>query len=272
METLQAEKRAVDYPVLWRKISGWISKKADEAWIEWLVVWVSGWIDSAVVSTLSAMSGKALTLLELPIHQNSEEVSRAREHIEWLQKKFSNVSSQLIDLSTVYDTMQGMQYAWENRESEYLADVNMRSRLRTVQLYATANRENALVVWTGNKVEDYGIWFFTKYWDWAVDISPIWELYKSEVYRLWWELGVLNSILEAKPTDWLHPTWATDEDQIWATYDELEWAMEQYDLWKRSSEYKWRKKEVMSIYSNRHKKNDHKMSMPPVYQFLDDQN
>ena len=154
-----------------------------------------------------------------------------------------------------------------NKNAEYLADVNLRSRLRATQLYSAANRNNALVVWTWNKVEDYGIWFFTKYWDWAVDISPIGELYKSEVFNLAKYLGINEHILNATPTDGLHPDGATDEDQIWATYDELEWAMVEYDKWNRTSDYKEdsREKQVMKIYQTRHEQNSHKMQMPSVF-------
>lgn len=130
------------------------------------------------------MSGKALTALELPIHQKTDEVSRGREHIDWLQKNFSNVTRQILDLSEVYDAMRSIQYAGNDEASEYLSDINLRSRLRATQLYATANRKNAMVMGTGNKVEDYGIGFFTKFGDGAVDLSPIGELYKSEVYNL----------------------------------------------------------------------------------------
>lgn len=119
------------------------------------------------------MSGKVLTALELPIHQKSDEVSRASEHIDWLQQKYTNVARQIVDLSEVYDAMKALQYPGDDEVSEYLSDVNLRSRLRAAQLYATANRKNAMVIGTGNKVEDYGIGFFTKYGDGAVDLSPI---------------------------------------------------------------------------------------------------
>ncbi len=254
--------RDLDYPHIARDISQWIGESSLD---KWLVVGVSWWIDSAVVSTLSAMGGKALTVLELPIHQTSDEIHRASEHIDWLQKKFSNITRQLIDLTEVYDTMQSLQYRGDDEASEYLADVNLRPRLRAAQLYATANRKNAMVVGTGNKVEDYGIWFFTKFGDGAVDLSPIWELYKSEVYQLGRELGVSKEILEARPTDGLHSNGATDEDQIGASYDELEWAMVKYDEGKRAWDFSGRAREVMKIYTTRHEANAHKMKMPPVF-------
>ncbi len=269
METLQMPDRNLDYDKNAQQMSKWLWDSVENAGVEWLVMWVSGWVDSAVVSTLSAMSWKALTVLELPIHQNSDEVSRAREHIEWLQENFSNVSSQIVDLTDAYESMLASQYDWTSEDNEYLANVNLRSRLRAAQLYSTGNRKNSLVVWTGNKVEDYWIWFFTKYWDWAVDLSPIGELYKSEVYKLWAQLWINSDILEARPTDWLHPNGATDEDQIWSTYDELEWAMVEYDKWKRIKDFEWRAQEVMEIYSKRHEENAHKMVMPPVFKITE---
>lgn len=264
METtkLYMPPRDLNYRRIAEDISQWIGGKSLD---KWLVAGVSGWVDSAVVSTLSAMSGKALTLLELPIHQKSDEVSRASEHIDWLQKKYANVARQIVDLSAVYDAMKELQYAGNDAASEYLSDVNLRSRLRAAQLYATANRKDAMVVGTGNKVEDYGIGFFTKFGDGAVDLSPIWELYKSEVYNLWKELGISEKILQARPTDGLHPNGATDEDQIGCSYDELEWAMQAYDAGKRSSDFTDRAKEVMEIYTARHEWNAHKMEMPPVF-------
>ncbi len=262
-QELYMPPRDLNYPLIAKDISKWIGEKSLD---KWLVNGVSGWVDSAVVSTLSAMSGKALTALELPIHQKSDEVNRASEHIDWLQAKYSNVTRQLIDLTQVYDTMQALQEAWDNEASEYLSDVNLRSRLRAAQLYATANRKNAMVVGTGNKVEDYGIWFFTKFGDGAVDISPIGELYKSEVYRLWKELGISEDILGARPTDGLHPNGVTDEDQIGCTYDELEWAMIEYDAGKRIPDFIGRAAKVMEIYTARHEWNTHKMEMPPVFE------
>jgi len=264
METiLQAPDRDLDYKRLSKEIPQWIAETSLD---KNLTIWVSGWVDSAVVSTLSAMSWKALTTLEMPIHQNSDESQRARKHVEWLQKNFSLVSSQIIDLTGPYEALRELQWAGDTSESEYLADVNMRSRLRAVQLYATANRKHSMVMGTWNLVEDYGIWFFTKFGDGAVDLSPIGELRKSEVYRLWQELWISQEILRAKPTDGLHPTWATDEDQIGCTYDELEWAMVAYDEWKRIRDFDGRAQEVMKIYTARHEGNAHKMKMPPVFE------
>jgi NAD+ synthase len=257
--------RNLDYNQISKDMTEWLQNKANDAWLNWFVVWVSGWVDSAVVSTIAAMTWKATTVLELPIHQRRDEISRAEEHINWLQAEYSNITKNIVDLTKVFDIMVELQPMWINDDSEYLANVNLRSRLRATQIYSIANRNNALVVWTWNKVEDYWIGFFTKYWDWAVDVSPIWELYKSEVYNLAEYLGINKNILTASPTDWLHENGATDEDQIGASYDELEWAMIEYDNWKRISNFEWREKEIMKIYQERHEQNYHKMEMPPVF-------
>lgn len=207
--------------------------------------------------------------MELPIHQKSDEVNRAQNHIAWLQEKYPNVESYKVDLTETFETLKKALPQIENEEVvRYMAYVNTRSRLRGVTLYALANEKNGIVVGTGNKVEDYGIGFFTKYGDGAVDVSPIGELLKSEVRALARHLGVIPEISEAVPTDGLHSTGATDEDQIGATYDELEWAMQEYDEGKREGNFAGRAAEVMKIYTKRHEANAHKISMPPVFQFL----
>lgn len=134
-----------------------------------------------------------------------------------------------------------------------------------VSLYAMAGIFGLLVVGTGNKVEDYGIGFFTKYGDGGVDVSPIGELYKTEVRELGRQMGILASLTEAIPTDGLHADGSTDEDQIGTTYDELEWAMPEYESGKRVEDFSGRARQVMEIYSARHTVNAHKMAMPPVF-------
>lgn len=204
--------------------------------------------------------------------------------MDWLQQNFSNVERYSIDLTETFETFKKALPEISDETLRYMAYVNTRSRLRAVSLYAIGNEKNALVVGTGNKVEDYGIWFFTKYWDGAVDISPIGNLYKSEVYEMAKFLWVNESILQARPTDGLHPNGATDEDQIGATYDELEWAMEKHDefigiitsnglFWndKNATNHfleslSGREKEVMKIYLSRHFANLHKMQMPKIFE------
>jgi len=265
-DILAMPNRNLNYKEISEKLVSQLKEYLKESWQKGFVVWVSGWIDSALVSTLCAMTWEKVTVMDLPIHQKNDEVNRANNHMNWLQQNFSNIERYSIDLTETFETFKKALPEISDETARYMAYVNSRSRLRAVTLYAIWNEKNAIVAWTGNKVEDYGIWFFTKYWDWAVDISPIWNLYKSEVYEMARFLWVNQEILNARPTDWLHPNGATDEDQIGCSYDELEWAMVQYDEWKRSNNFDWREKEVMEIYSKRHEVNAHKMVMPKVFE------
>ncbi|NVP17838.1 NAD(+) synthase [Candidatus Gracilibacteria bacterium] len=248
------------------------------------IVGVSGGIDSALVSTLCAMTGEKVTVMDLPIHQKNDEVNRANNHMNWLQENFPNIERYSIDLTETFETFKKALPGISDETTRYMAYVNSRSRLRAVTLYAIGNEKNAIVAGTGNKVEDYGIGFFTKYGDGAVDISPIGNLYKSEVYEMARFLGINDEILKARPTDGLHPNGATDEDQIGCSYDELEWAMNKHDefmsiitsngiMWndKKSNEnflesFSGRKKEVMKIYLSRHFASAHKMVIPKVFE------
>lgn len=265
-KTLCMKNRNLDYEKVSQKIISQLKDYLKISHQDGFIVWVSGGIDSALVSTLCAMTGEKTLLLELPIHQNQDEVTRAQEHIAELEKKFPNVCHHVIDLSHTFETFKKALPSWDDESQRYLAYVNARSRLRAVTLYTLGNEHQYLVVGTGNKVEDYGIWFFTKYGDGAVDISPIGNLYKSEVFALAKKLWVVESILQAQPTDGLHSNGATDEDQIGATYDELEWAMVHYDLGERKDDFIGRENEVMAIYSQRHEQNLHKMSMPCIFE------
>lgn len=258
--------RNLDYEKVTEKLVKQLSEYLEKSHQAGYVIWVSGGIDSAVVSTLCAMTGKKLVILDMPIHQATSEVTRAYEHINWLQGQYLNVESHKIDLTETFETFKKALPEVSDEMVRYMAYVNTRSRLRAVTLYAIWNEKSCLVAGTGNKVEDYGIWFFTKFGDWAVDLSPIGNLYKSEVYELAKYLWIVESIQKARPTDGLHPNGATDEDQIWATYDELEWAMVQYDSWKRVIDFEGRAAEVMKIYTQRHEINQHKMNMPPVFE------
>lgn len=265
-DVLSMPNRNLNYKEVSQKLVLQLKEYLNTSWQKGFVVWVSWWIDSALVSTLCAMTWEKVTVMDLPIHQKSDEVNRASNHMDWLQKNFANVEIFSIDLTETFETFKKALPEISDEVTRYMAYVNSRSRLRAVTLYAIWNEKNAIVAGTWNKVEDYGIWFFTKYWDWAVDISPIWNLYKSEVYEMARFLWVNQEILGARPTDWLHPNGATDEDQIGCSYDELEWAMIQYDEWKRSVNFSWREKEVMEIYSKRHEINAHKMEMPKVFE------
>ena len=161
----------------------------------------------------------------MPIHQVSAQVSRAQEHIVWLKENYPNVSSVDIDLSTIYDSFIDVVPVGEDSDNRLRSLVNTRARLRMTTLYYFAQLHNYLVAGTGNKVEDFGIGFYTKYGDGGVDLSPIADLMKTEVFILGKALGVCQSILDAPPTDGLWNDNRTDEDQIGATYPELEWAM-----------------------------------------------
>ncbi len=264
--TLQAERRNLDYDQVQKNLTwqlkGYIENETNA---DWYVIWVSGWVDSGLVSTLCAETNKILRVLSMPIHQKPEELDRASEHIEWLQEHYANVTSDIIDLTGAYEALRWSLAEWTDEYKNKIADANLRSRLRANVLYDVANRNNLLVAGTWNLVEDYWVGFFTKFGDGAVDVSPIWELYKHEVRELADHLWVNQEVVTAIATDGLHTDWATDEDQIGANYDELERALQQYDHWFRENNYEGRAAEVMKIYTQRHEANAHKMDMPPVF-------
>ena len=191
--------------------------------IESLVVGVSGGIDSAVVSTLAASTGLPPYALGMPIHQNSEQENLSDTHLKWLQSNFNNVVVQKFDLTEVFDNFKS---TMRELGVDTHALANSRSRLRMVTLYQVATSVRGIVVGTGNKVEDYGVGFYTKYGDGGVDIAPIADLYKTEVWELGKFLGIDQKIIEAKPTDGLWDDGRTDEDQLGASYSDLEEAME----------------------------------------------
>jgi NAD+ synthase len=242
----------------------WLSEKLRRSGLQGFIVGVSGGIDSALTSTLCAETGAPVIVISLPIHQNMTHVERSNEHIEWLMNKYSNVTSHTINLGETFETF------CDQMPEEALGGfslANTRSRLRMMALYAFANSKNSLVAGTGNKVEDYGVGFFTKYGDGGVDLSPIADLLKSEVYELSDYMGVAQSIQDATPNDGLWDDGRSDEDQIGATYDELEWALGFYDThgfeWT-SRQTNTRETEVMKIYLDRHFGNKHKLEAPPV--------
>lgn len=238
------------------KISKWLAEYLQESNLECFVVGISGGIDSALTSTLCAQTGKKTVLVSMPIHQSLDELKRAHNHIKWLEHKYANVESAEYDLTSTFETFKSL-FAVDDK----LSLANSRSRLRMTTLYQVAGTHKGLVVGTGNKVEDFGIGFYTKYGDGGVDISPIADLTKTEVRKMSKELEVLEEILLAKPTDGLWEDNRTDEDQIGATYEELEDAME----CKNTSQLTERSLEVYKIYENYHKKNRHKMIPIPVY-------
>jgi NAD+ synthase len=242
-------------------ICQWLSDYLNNSKTKGFVVGVSGGIDSAVTSTLAAKTGQAVLCLEMPIYQESNQVNRAKEHIQWLKNNFKNVDSICVNLDNTYDRFVQTVGDENNSDSHLMALVNSRARLRMTTLYYYAQLNNYLVVGTGNKVEDFGIGFYTKYGDGGVDISPIADLLKTEVFEIGNELGVVNSILTAAPTDGLWGDDRTDEDQIGASYPELEWAMS-YD--GNGDDLNERQQEVLNIYKRLHRANKHKMIPIPI--------
>jgi len=240
----------------------WLKRKIEESRSRGFVVGVSGGVDSAVTSTLASLTKKPVIVLNMPINQEAGQYTRSNEHIDWLTAQYDNVSSQVVDLSTVYGVASN---ALACCQVSKLALANAASRLRMMSLYAVANTHDYLVVGTGNKVEDYGIGFFTKYGDGGVDISPIADLLKSEVYALAKFLGVPQSIQEAVPTDGLWGDNRSDEDQIGATYEELEWALKYCDkVADDKDRLTSRQQEILDIYKKRHIGSRHKLILPPM--------
>lgn len=247
----------VDYIVKWLK------SYAEDAGVSGFVVGVSGGIDSAVTSSLTARTGLPVLCIEMPIHQPADQITRASAHINMLRSEFSNVARQAVELSSVFDAFIEELPEAEGEQRE-MALVNSRARLRMTALYYFAGLHNYLVTGTGNKVEDFGVGFYTKYGDGGVDLSPIADLNKTEVYALGKEMGVSERIMKAPPTDGLWGDDRTDEDQIGATYPELEWAMEFQAEGKDPDLLEGRDREVYDIYSSLHKRNKHKMQPIPV--------
>ena len=239
-------------------IKNWLSSYHSQSSTKGFVIGVSGGIDSALTSTLVAETNIPLLCIEMPINQNKNQVSRGKNHILWLKENYNNVKSIECDLTGIFEQFKSI--SAEKNKNQSLALANTRSRLRMTTLYYYAQLNNALVVGTGNKVEDFGIGFYTKYGDGGVDLSPIADLMKSEVFQLAKALKINKEILVAPPTDGLWDNDQTDEDQIGATYDELEWAMKNNQTKNLSK----RQQEVIEIYNKFHAANKHKMMAIPV--------
>jgi len=245
-------------------IISWLKEYASNAGVKGFVVGVSGGIDSAVTSTLCAKTGLPTLCLEMPIHQEKNQVNRATRHISFLKDHFKNVSSTLVNLTPVFSSLKEAVPKVDNEEDRFMSLANTRARLRMTSLYYFAGLKNLLVAGTGNKVEDFGVGFYTKYGDGGVDLSPIADLMKSEVYAIASFLEINNEIQEAPPTDGLWGDDRTDEDQLGASYDELEWAMNAQEMGKTTEEFHGRKKEVYKTYLKLNKANKHKMDPIPV--------
>jgi len=242
-------------------IVSWLNDYCEQAGTRGFVVGVSGGIDSAVTSTLCAKTGKPVIVLIMHIYQNQTYVDLAQNHILWLEKHFPNVSSNILDLTACFQMVEKTLPAEIQDE---LSMANTRSRLRMMTLYAFAGHHKMLVAGTGNKVEDFGVGFFTKYGDGGVDLSPIAGLMKSEVYAVGRHLEIIEGIIKAKPTDGLWDDSRSDEDQIGASYDELEWAMRFEETQGDEAALTERETAVLAIYRSFNRANKHKMDPLPV--------
>ena len=210
---------------------------------ESLVIGISGGIDSSVSSTLSAMTGLRTIVLTMPIKQKKSQHLLSLKHQEWLKKNFKNVEGHTIDLDNLFNTFKSSLLKFENERGM----ANSKARLRMTTLYQVAVANNGIVVGTGNKVEDFGVGFYTKYGDGGVDILPIADCNKSEVWEIGRELNILNEIIEAAPTDGLWDDGRTDEGQLGLSYKELEEAMNNKNSKNREKYIKIRKANLHKI-------------------------
>jgi NAD+ synthase len=243
-----------------KHIVNWLKNYCEKSNTEGFVIGISGGIDSALTSKLCALTGKPTHVIELPLRQKKEELIRSENHIKSLKKLHDNVNSTKIELSDLFQQFEKTMP--HNVSDNLLAMANSRSRLRMTTLYAIAQNENKLVVGTGNKIEDFGVGFFTKYGDGGVDISPIADLTKTQVRELSKYLNINSDIINAAPTDGLWDVERNDENQLGATYEELEWAMANQQ--NTNQELTIRQKEVIEIYKKFNNQNKHKMEPIPV--------
>ena len=245
-------------------ITTWLKEYATNAGVKGFVIGVSGGIDSAVTSTLCARTGFPTLCLKMPIHQAQNQDDRASNHISWLQEYFKNVSVTPVNLTPVFESLLKEFPVVKKENDRFMTLANTRARLRMTSLYYFAGLENLLVAGTGNKVEDFGVGFYTKYGDGGVDLSPIADLMKSEVYAIARFLGISDEIQKAAPTDGLWGDDRTDEDQLGATYDELEWAMNTQVDGRKITDFFGRQKKVYETYLKLYNGNLHKMKPIPV--------
>lgn len=243
-------------------IVSWLKDYATKAGVSGFVIGISGGVDSAVASTLCAQTGLEVLCVEMPIHQAPSHVSRAQEHIAQLERRFPKVRSCQVLLTNVFEAFKTEVPFGATESKTALSLANTRARLRMTTLYYLAGINGLLVAGTGNKVEDFGVGFYTKYGDGGVDLSPIADLMKSEVFALGKFLEIPKSIQTAAPTDGLFGDDRSDEDQLGASYDELEWAMIAAENFNEGETD--REKMVLEIYKKLHRTNKHKMDAIPV--------
>lgn len=259
-----AKKSSIDVEKVNVQIVQWLKDYASNAKVNGFVVGISGGIDSAVTSSLCAQTGLKVLCVEMPIHQAEQQVNRGREHISQLIERFPNVNRIEADLSSVFEDFKKQVPTSTDEAKLNLSLANTRARLRMTTLYYFAGIHGLLVAGTGNKVEDFGVGFYTKYGDGGVDLSPIADLLKSDVYALGAFLKVPQSIINAPPTDGLFGDDRTDEEQLGASYDELEWAMLAAENGHNESDFEGREKVAFSIYKRLNTANQHKMNPIPV--------
>ena len=242
-------------------ISAWIRNYAESAGMRTLVIGISGGIDSAVVSALCARTGLNTIAVTMPIRQRPDLHDLSIQQGVWLSQNFDNVRHEIIDVTPVFDVFEARLNQYDN----LLGMANSRSRLRMVTLYQIAQSTQGLVVGTGNKVEDFGVGFYTKYGDGGVDISPIGDCYKTQVWQMGRELGVLQEIIDAAPTDGLWDDGRTDQDQLGGlSYAELESAM-RMDCGELVTDSP-SMHDILNKYRAIRARSLHKMNPIPVYQ------
>ena len=245
------EKEVINY------IKNWLIDYSKKSKTNGFVVGISGGVDSALTSKLSAITGIQTLCVEIPINQNEDQKSRGKKHISWLKDNYKNVQSTELELTNIYNSFVS-NLPKDHKNKNELCLANVQSRLRMTTLYYYAQLNNFLVLGTGNKVEDFGVGFYTKYGDGGVDISPIADCTKTQVWEMGKSLGIIKEIIEAEPTDGLWDDGRTDTNQLGMSYEELEKAM----MDETSEGY--------SKYLEIRKKNLHKMNPIPVCMMEDE--
>lgn len=244
-----------------------LDAKLDESGLDHFVVGISGGVDSALTSTLCAETGRSTHVLHLPIGDVTEDDHRAADHMQWLRDRYDHVTGDVVRLDEfnegLFESFSGTRYDAEyGLDQGGLVEANAQSRERMTTLYAVANLIGGLVVGTGNEVEDKGVGFFTKYGDGGVDVSPIVNLNKTEVWTMSRWLDIDEDIVEAEPTDRLWPDNRSDEHQLGMSYPEIETFMAWYDDGVDPSNVDDARRDAYETFIEQHESTRHKMSMP----------